>query len=112
MKYIITENTLKHTIEKHLKESFPEIMSVNFRTKSVFLASDGDGRTIERNVIEIIADPYNATEGNKSSLLDYSKAKKLKTRIWDRLDGLFGLGLGEYGSNWEMQYFVIKIESM
>lgn len=110
MKYIITENTLKHTIEKHLKESFPEIISVNFRTKPVLLASNG--RTIERNVVEIIADPYNATEGNKYSIQDYSKAKKLKTRIWDRLDGLFGLGLGEYGTNWEMQYFVIKIESM
>lgn len=111
MKYIITENNLKNTIEQYLKESFPEIISVNYRTKSVMLASDG-GRTIERAVIEIIADPYNTMEGKKSTLMDYSKAKKLKTRIWDRLDGLFGLGLGEYGSNWEMQYYIIKIESM
>lgn len=109
MKYIITENNLKKSIEQYLKESFPEIISVNFRTKSVMLASDG-GRRIERNVIEIIADPFNAREGFK--LYDYSEAKKLKSRIWNSLDSMFGLGFEEYGSDWEMDYFIIKIQSM
>lgn len=109
MKYIITENNLKKSIEQYLKESFPEIISVNFRTKSVMLASDG-GRRIERNVIEIIADPFNAREGFK--LYNYSEAKKLKSRIWDSLNSMFGLGFEEYGSDWDMDYFIIKIESM
>ena len=109
MKYVITENNFKNSIEKYLKESFPEIISVNFKTKSVFLASD-NGRTISRNVIEIIADPFNAREGNKK--YTYSVAKKLKSRIWGSIDSLFGLGFEEYGSDWDMEYFIIKIESM
>ena len=109
MKYIITENSLKKSIAQYLKESFPEIISVNFRTKSVMLASDG-GRRIERNVIEVVADPFNAREGNR--LYNYSEAKKLKSRIWDSLNSMFGLGFEEYGSDWEMSYFIIKIESM
>ena len=109
MKYVITENTLKHSIERYLKESFPEIVSVNFRTKSVWLASDG-GRRIERNVIEIIADPFNTRESNR--LYNYSDAKKLKSRIWNSLDSMFGLGFEEYGSEWDMDYFIMKIESM
>lgn len=109
MKYIITENNLKKSIAQYLKESFPEIISVNFRTKSVMLASDG-GRRIERNVIEVVADPFNAREGNR--LYNYSEAKKLKSRIWDSLNSMFGLGFEEYGSDWEMSYFIIKIESM
>lgn len=109
MKYIITENNLKKSIEKYLKESFPEIISVNFRTKSVMLASD-NSRVINRNVIEVIADPFNAREGNKT--YNYSDAKKFKSRIWDSLNSMFGLGLEEYGSDWEMKYFIIKIELM
>jgi len=109
MKYVITENNLKNSIEQYLKESFPEIISVNFRTKSVMLASD-NGRRLERNVIEVIADPFNAREGNKNYI--YSEAKKLKSRIWDSLNNIFGLGFEEYGSDWEMKYFIIKIESM
>jgi hypothetical protein len=38
--------------------------------------------------------------------------KKLKSRIWGSIDGLFGLGFEEYGSDWEMEFFIIKIESM
>jgi len=109
MKYVITKNTLKHSIERYLKESFPEIVSVNFKTKSVLLASDG-GRKIERNVIEVIADPFNAREFNK--LYNYSDAKKLKSKIWNSLDSIFGLGFEEYGSEWDMDYFIIKIEKM
>jgi hypothetical protein len=109
MKYIITENNLKNSIEQYLKDSFPEIVSINFKTKSVMLASD-NGRTITRNVIEVVADPFNAREGNKT--YTYSEAKKLKSRIWGSIDGLFGLGLEEYGSDWDMEYFIIKIESM
>lgn len=109
MKYIITENNLKKSIEQYLKESFPEIISVNFRTKPVMLASD-NGRVINRNVIEVIADPFNAREANKIYI--YSDAKKLKSRIWDSLNSMFGLGFEEYGSDWEMKYFIIKIESM
>lgn len=109
MKYIITENNLKNSIEKYLKDSFPEIVSVNFRVKSVMLASD-NSRIIKRNVIEVIADPFNAREGDKTYI--YSEAKKLKSKIWDSLEGMFGLGFEEYGSDWEMKYFIIKIEPM
>lgn len=109
MKYIITENTLRNSIERFLKESFPEIISVNFKEKKVLLASDRD-RIITRRVIDIIADPYGVRDGNTKFV--YKDAKELKSRIWNSLDTMFSLGFEKYGSEWEMNYSVIKIEEM
>lgn len=109
MKYIITENTLKSSIERYLMSSFPEIISVDFKSKKVLLASDND-RIITRQVIDIVADPYNVRGGNKKFV--YAEAKQLKSRIWNSIDTMFSLGFENYGSEWEMKFSVIKLEEM
>lgn len=110
MKYIITENTLKSSIERFLKQAFPEIISVNFKTTKVMLAS-GESKIISRNVIEIIVDPFNIMSGNPEKYI-YKKVKDLKGRIWETLDTMFSLGLEEYGSEWGIKILTIKLEEI
>jgi|LakMenE18May11ns_1017448.scaffolds.fasta_scaffold9216286_2 hypothetical protein len=110
MKYIITENTLKNSIEKYLKQTFPEIISVVFNTKKVYLAS-GEDKTILRNVIEIVVDPFNIMSGNPEKY-ERKKIRELKSEIWESLDTMFSLGFSEYGSDWEMKLLMIKLEEI
>ena len=105
MKYLITDDRLEGTIERFIKTSFPEVITVSFKTKPVMLASR-DNEIIQRKVIEITMDPHNILTGGES--VKYDVVAKLKGSIKVGLDSMFGLGLQEYGSKWEVNTYVLK----
>lgn len=105
MKYLITEDRLEGAIERFIKSSFPEVITVSFDTKPVMLASRND-EIIQRKTIEITMDPHNILTGGKS--VNYDVVAKLKGSIKVGLDTMFGLGLQEYGSKWEVRTYVLK----
>lgn len=105
MKYLITEDRLEGAIERFIKNSFPEVITVSFDTKPVMLASR-DNEIIQRKVIEITMDPHNVLTGGDAVM--YDVVAKLKGSIKVGLDSMFGLGLQEYGSKWEVRIYALK----
>lgn len=105
MKYLITEDRLEGAIERFIKSSFPEVITVSFDTKPVMLASRND-EIIQRKTIEITMDPHNILTGGKS--VKYDVVANLKGSIKVGLDTMFGLGLQEYGSRWEVRIYVLN----
>lgn len=115
MKYIISESNLQNSIDKFLKSSYPEVISVKFRKKTVYLASLDDPRSHERTEIVVVLDPLGITEGVPSNnFRGYVKNKgvELKREIWRTLDNMFALGLEEYGSDWDLSVFIVNLEQI
>jgi hypothetical protein len=103
MKFLITENKLNNYIEMYLKENFEDVVDVKFVKKKVLLASED--RTIESTEIQILIDPMKVLKGNFRMLnADISEIKK---SIWRQLNSMFGLNIEEYGSPWDIKFFVI-----
>lgn len=97
MKILITENKLYHTLENYILEGYPEVKRVSFIKKKVQLASGPNIKgepMIERNVIII---------GFISGQMTHSPTWNLK-HIRQDVNRMFGLGIGEYGSDWDMDY--------
>ena len=105
MKYLITEDRMRDIIKEFLKKMFPQVVSVSFGVKPVMLVSRNN-EIIQRKVIEITMDPHNILTGGKS--VKYDVVAKLKGSIKVGLDTMFGLGLQEYGSRWEVRIYVLK----
>lgn len=108
MKYLITEERMEGAIDEFLKRSFPEVIVVSFKTKSVMLGSR-DNEIIQRKVIQVTMDPHNIITGGKA--VNYTNILNLKKSIRDGLDAMFGLGLNEYGSKWGVVvYSITRVE--
>jgi len=109
MKYLLTESRLQNLIEIYIRENFSDlnIISVSFRKQNVTLASDG-GRSITRNVIVIVIDPFNRGSGN---LEERHKAYNygIRREIFNSIDNMFSLKMSEYGSEWELEVYGLKI---
>jgi hypothetical protein len=111
MRLILSENKVKESISEFIKQSFPEVIRVDFTPIKVYLAHDD--KSIERIRITVLMDPSGVLEG-KSSLTDRNSAFKLyghtelRRNIWQKVDAFFGLGLSEYGSSWDIEFGVIQ----
>jgi hypothetical protein len=105
MKYIITKNKIKQTIESFIK-NYPDVVSVNFKPHSVWLASDD--RSHERTMITVVLDPRKTFEGNTKSEF-ISSSNKLKWEIWRDVNTYFGLGFEMYGSDWDIEFFEVVL---
>ena len=109
MKYIITESKMNSSIERFLKSSFSEVVDVKFKKVGVWLASDD--REIERNKIQVLIDPQGILKGNfnvnvsKGHFIGYD----LKKDIWQTVNSMFSLNMEEYGSDWDIEFFVLAI---
>lgn len=106
MKYILTENKLNSSIEKFILQTFPFVVSVHFVKKGVWLASED--RRIEQTLIKVITDPNKVLEGNVGE--NNKRFYGLRADIWNSINPLFNLKLEEYGSNWDLNVFMIKAE--
>ena len=75
------------------------VRDVVFTTKDVYLASGSksERRTIQRNIINI---------GFKGGEMTHSPTWTSK-HIVNGINPMFGLGVGEYGSNWGIEWKMI-----
>ncbi len=112
MKYLLTESKLERIIENFILNEFSDlnIISVSFRKRGITLASDG-GRSITRNVIVIVIDPFNRASGN---LEEQHKAYNygIRREIFNSIDNMFSLKMSEYGSEWELEIYGLKLVSV
>lgn len=107
MKYLITENKMESSIERFLKSSFSEVVDVKFRKVGVWLASDD--REIERNKIQVLIDPQGILKGNFNVSKGHFIGYDLKKDIWQTVNSMFSLNMEEYGSDWDIEFFVLGI---
>jgi len=70
-----------------------------------------DDREIERNKIQVLIDPQGILKGNfnlnvsKGNFIGYD----LKKDIWQTVNSMFSLNMEEYGSDWDIEFFVLGI---
>ena len=107
MKYLITESKMESSIERFLKSSFSEVVDVKFRKVGVWLASDD--REIERNKIQVLIDPQGILKGNFNVSKGHFIGYDLKKDIWQTVNSMFSLNMEEYGSDWDIEFFVLSI---
>lgn len=101
MKILITENRLYNTLEKYILEGYPEVESVTFTTKNVYLG-DGDKseiRTIQTNIIVL---------GFINGQMSISPTSLLRHVRVD-INRMFGLRIGESGSNWGIDWKITNL---
>jgi len=107
MKYLITESKMESSIERFLKSSFSEVVDVKFRKVGVWLASDD--REIERNKIQVLIDPQGILKGNFNVSKGHFIGYDLKKEIWQTVNSMFSLNIEKYGSDWDIEFFVLGI---
>ena len=106
MKHLITESRLNQVIEKYLYNSYDYIVSVSFQEKSVLLGHENEMNYV--TTISIIIDPYKILDGNiKTGFKGYNS--EIRRELWNNLNSFFGLGLGEYGSAWDVEVYGITL---
>jgi hypothetical protein len=106
MKYILTESRLNNTIENYLVSNYDYIVSVSFQRRGVWLASED--RRIERTVIVVIVDPHKVLEGNLEGEFNGYNSD-IRSNIWRNLNEFFSLGFDEYGSEWDIEVYGVKL---
>jgi hypothetical protein len=104
MKYIITESRINQTIKKYIESNYDNVISVNFRQSSVWLASDN--RAHDRTIISVIVDPHNVLGGGD---VKYDSSN-IRRELWSDLNTFFSLGFDNYGSDWGIEVYGIKLQ--
>jgi hypothetical protein len=107
MKYLITESKMNSSIERFLRSSFSEVVDVKFSRVGVWLASDD--REIERTKIHVLIDPQGILKGNFNVSKGHFIGYDLKKEIWQTVNSMFNLNMEEYGSDWDIEFFVLGI---
>ena len=107
MKYLITESRLNQAIKKYIESNYDYVVSVSFNQKNVLSAGQGY-RVRSVTLISIIVDPHKILDGNISgSFRGYDR--DIRRNILNDLK-IFGLEIGEYGSDWDIEVFGIRLE--
>jgi hypothetical protein len=107
MKYLITESKMNSSIERFLKGTFDEVVDVRFKKVGVYLA--GDDKTIQRNQIQVLIDPQGILKGNFNVSKGHFIGYDLKKDIWQTVNSMFSLNMEGYGSDWDIEFFVLGI---
>ena len=106
MKYLITESKLNKTIESFIRKNYPEVVSVSFDKKPVWLASEN--RAHDVTIIYVIVDPHKILEGNiNGAFKGYNN--DIRRDIWNTLNSFFNLEFDKYGSDWDIEVYGIKL---
>jgi hypothetical protein len=107
MKYIITESKLAGSIGKYLKMRFPYVKGVRYSTYPI---KKFDGEIIDKNVLEVVIDPYKVGEGNIAKRWEY--VGDFGKEVVQELNKTFKLNLGSYGTEWEVIIFTVRLDSV
>lgn len=107
MKYIITENKMESMIKDYILNHY-DVMDVDYTLHNVHLAS-GPNAKGERN---IRCKRINVYVENIRGEKRLHEIQEIKTSIWNMLDGLFGIDISEYGSEWDLRVYQVKREEI
>ena len=107
MKYLITESKLNKTIESFIRKNYPEVVSVSFDKKPVWLASEN--RAHDVTIIYVIVDPHKILEGNISGGFKKYYDSDMRRDIWNTVNSFFSLGFDKYGSDWDIEIYGLTL---
>ena len=107
MKYIITENKMESMIKEYILKNY-DVMDVEYTTKRVYLG----GGPNEKGETEVTQKVVNVYIENFKHQKRRSDMKEIKSSIWEVLNGLFGLNLDKYGSEWGLVVYHVKREEI
>jgi len=113
MKYLITEDRISGLIEKTLKENFPSIYDVSFRTFLVGLGTpvieNGKYVTeIQRNNIQIIINPLVQTGGLNWDKNYMAISRIERKKIFDFIQNYLPIDVSTYASNWGVEFYYLE----
>jgi hypothetical protein len=97
MKFIISENKFNNIIEKYILDTYPMVKNVKIVTRRVMLGGGVNSRgesIIDKRVVVIEYD---------HEKLEWSPNKTLR-EISTNLNSVFGLDMGLFGSDWDIEY--------
>jgi hypothetical protein len=107
MKYLITENRMESMIKDYILKNY-DVLDVEYTTSMSYLAS-GPNEKGETNVTVKVINVYIE---NFKHLKRRSDMKDIKSSIWNVLNGLFGIDLGMYGTEWGLKVYQVKREEI
>lgn len=97
MKFIISESKFNNLIEKYILDTYPMVNDVYFTTKKVKLGSGPNSRGEDIIDKQIIVIKY---DHEKLELPPISTLMRIRTN----LNSVFGLDMGFYGSDWDIEF--------
>ena len=107
MKYLITENKMESMIKEYILKNY-DVLDVEYTASKSYLAS-GPNEKGETNVTVKVINVYIENFKHQKRRSDM---KDIKSSIWNALDGLFGIDLGMYGTEWELKVYQVKREEI
>jgi len=107
MKYLITENRLESMIKEYILENY-DVMNVEYTTTNSYLASGPNEKGKTNITVKVINVYIDNIKHNKT----YYDMKQIKSSIWDIMEGLFGIDLYGYGSEWGLKVYQVKREEI
>lgn len=103
MKYIITESRIELMLKEYITKSF-DAFDVEFTTKNVHLGS-GPNEKGETNIkLKVINVYFNYLKDKKS----YGELINIKSKLRTSIQGLFGIDLNSYGSEWDLKVYLLR----
>jgi hypothetical protein len=97
------ESMIKEYILNHY-----DVMDVEYTTNNVYLGS-GPNEKGETTITQKFINVYVENFKHKKTRSDI---KEIKSSIWNVLNGLFGIDLGIYGSEWSLIVYQVKREEI
>ena len=102
MKILITEDKRIKLIQNYILSTFPEVVSVDITLAKKKLVS-GPNKFGEEGIIDVNLITVNFDD----SKMEYSPTMTLR-KIMKQVDSIFGLDLGDYGSQWDFTYKMVN----
>lgn len=103
---------MKDSIEKLIKRSLPNIVSVNFKTRPLVSYSKVLDE-YEQTVIEVVIDPGNVFEGKTYAVEGNRFAyQHLYSQIRGDLKTYLNIDLDDFGSEYDLRLFIVSTSLM
>jgi len=88
---------MESMIKEYILNNY-DVMDVEYTTKKVHLASGPN----EKGETQVTQKVINVYVENFKHQKKYSEIKEIKSKLWNTLNGLFGLDLDKYGNEWDL----------
>lgn len=114
MKIIITEQQLNNAVEKMLKQSFPNIVSINFKEVPVNYyggKEGGVGKYIKTN-INVIVDIGDVLEGNIYDPKNIFDEKDIKKEIMNTLKSYLNIDGSKFKSPYGVNVYTLVTKQL
>ena len=105
MKVIITESQLNNTIEKLIRSTIKDVVSVNFDVKKQAVMEKGISY-YDKTIIKVVLDPHNILGGNISEV-DFTNYILLKKEIKKALNRFMNIDTRKFMAPYDIEFYIL-----